>query len=125
MNYKDTAHAFADESKITTTADDSQSNKNYDTLAASLDSIDKSRNDHPQMSPHSNKKGAPAGLPHVKVPIDAPGGFLYEWWVIFWDIFTAKHNRSTNKDAMAYVEAQQVKGLECQPLISCQNFDCV
>lgn len=135
MNYKDTALSFADECKITTTTTSDDSNKNYDTLAASLDSIDnKSRTDyhhhHPQMSPHTNKKGtAPTGgLPHVKVPIDAPGGFLYEWWVVFWDMFTAKHNRTTNKDAMAYVEAQQVRAFSLSilyPLFRGQNFDCV
>jgi hypothetical protein len=24
------------------------------------------------------------------VAIDAPGGFLFEWWSIFWDIFDAR-----------------------------------
>lgn len=112
MNFKDAAFAFADESKIiTSTADDSQhtSNKNSDTLSASLDSLETNhRTEHPQKSPLSSKKRSTAALPFVKVPIDAPGGFLYEWWVIFWDIFAAKNNRSTNRDAIAYVEAQQV-----------------
>jgi len=111
MNFKDAAFAFADESKIiTSTADDSQhtSNKNSDTLSASLDSLETNhRTEHPQKSPLSSKKRSTAALPFVKVPIDAPGGFLYEWWVIFWDIFAAKNNRSTNRDAIAYVEAQQ------------------
>jgi hypothetical protein len=124
MNFKDTAFAFADESKISTssnTADDP--NKNSDTLSASLDSLENNnhhRTDHPQKSPLSTKKqrNASAALPYVKVPIDAPGGFLYEWWVIFWDIFTAKSNRSTNRDAIAYVEAQQVKLLPFDILIA-------
>jgi hypothetical protein len=110
MNFKDTAFAFADESKINTTSmATTDSKKNGDTLSAALDSMDNnSRPDHPQKSPHSNKKRTPANLPNVKVPFDAPGGFLYEWWVIFWDVFAAKNNRSTNRDAIAYVDAQQV-----------------
>jgi hypothetical protein len=111
MNFKDTAFAFADESKINTTTNTvtNDSKKNGDSLSAALDSMDNSaRADHPQKSPHSNKKRTPANLPNVKVPFDAPGGFLYEWWVIFWEVFAAKNNRSTNRDAIAYVEAQQV-----------------
>jgi hypothetical protein len=25
-----------------------------------------------------------------RAAIDAPGGFLFEWWSIFWDIFDAR-----------------------------------
>ncbi|KAI9289804.1 hypothetical protein BC943DRAFT_82993 [Umbelopsis sp. AD052] len=109
MNFKDTAFAFADESKINTSNTvTNDSKKNGDSLSAALDSMDTSaRVDHTQKSPHSNKKRTPANLPNVKVPFDAPGGFLYEWWVIFWEVFAAKNNRSTNRDAIAYVEAQQ------------------
>jgi hypothetical protein len=34
------------------------------------------------------------------VAIDAPGGFLFEWWSIFWDIF---HSTSTTKSSSSSV----------------------
>lgn len=31
--------------------------------------------------------------------IDAPSGFLFEWWSVFWDIFIARTNPSYTSDA--------------------------
>ncbi|KAN0063700.1 hypothetical protein ACQY0O_003750 [Thecaphora frezii] len=50
--------------------------------------------------------------PDQQVPIDAPQGLLYEWWSVFWDIFTARsmepNAASMNKsDAHAYVHHQE------------------
>jgi hypothetical protein len=42
------------------------------------------------------------------VAIDAPGGFLFEWWSIFWDIFhssTAKASSTSNASAAAAAAA--------------------
>ncbi|XP_048131686.1 transcriptional corepressor LEUNIG_HOMOLOG-like isoform X2 [Rhodamnia argentea] len=50
------------------------------------------------------------------VAIDAPGGFLFEWWSVFWDIFIARTNVKHSDAAAAYIEAQQVKGREQQQL---------
>ncbi|CAJ1967746.1 unnamed protein product [Sphenostylis stenocarpa] len=43
------------------------------------------------------------------VAIDAPGGFLFEWWSVFWDIFIARTNEKHSETAAAYLEAQQIK----------------
>ncbi|KAL5542570.1 hypothetical protein UlMin_010280 [Ulmus minor] len=48
------------------------------------------------------------------VAIDAPGGFLYEWWSVFWDIFIARTNEKHSETAAAYIEAQQIKAKEQQ-----------
>ncbi|KAG2308878.1 hypothetical protein Bca52824_028626 [Brassica carinata] len=48
------------------------------------------------------------------VAIDAPGGFLFEWWSVFWDIFTARTNEKHSEAAAAYIEAQQGKAKEQQ-----------
>uniref|UniRef100_A0A2C9UE25 LisH domain-containing protein n=1 Tax=Manihot esculenta TaxID=3983 RepID=A0A2C9UE25_MANES len=48
------------------------------------------------------------------VAIDAPGGFLFEWWSVFWDIFIARANEKHSEAAAAYIEAQQVKAKEQQ-----------
>lgn len=48
------------------------------------------------------------------VAIDAPGGFLFEWWSVFWDIFIARTNEKHSEPAAAYIEAQQIKVREQQ-----------
>ncbi|XP_023526692.1 transcriptional corepressor LEUNIG_HOMOLOG-like isoform X3 [Cucurbita pepo subsp. pepo] len=48
------------------------------------------------------------------VAIDAPGGFLFEWWSVFWDIFIARTNEKHSEAAAAYIEAQQMKQKEQQ-----------
>ncbi|XP_041005106.1 transcriptional corepressor LEUNIG_HOMOLOG-like isoform X1 [Juglans microcarpa x Juglans regia] len=50
------------------------------------------------------------------VAIDAPGGFLFEWWSVFWDIFIARTNEKHSEPAAAYIEAQQIKSREQQQL---------
>jgi len=47
---------------------------------------------------------AEAMVPEEPVPIDAPGGFLFEWWSVFWDVFSARANKQASKEAMFYVE---------------------
>ena len=41
-----------------------------------------------------------------QVPIDAREGFLYEWWTVFWDIFSARANKAGSPEALAYVDIQ-------------------
>ncbi|MBA0613195.1 hypothetical protein Godav_013682, partial [Gossypium davidsonii] len=48
--------------------------------------------------------------------IDAPGGFLFEWWSVFWDIFISRTNDKHSEAAAAYIEAQQIKAKEQQQL---------
>lgn len=42
--------------------------------------------------------------------IDAPSGFLFEWWTIFWDIYIARTNPAFSEYASTYSEAQKAKG---------------
>ncbi|CAN8285279.1 unnamed protein product [Cochlearia groenlandica] len=58
------------------------------------------------------------------VAIDVPGGFLFEWWSVFWDIFIARIKEKHSESAAAYIEvvasyhmAQQGKAKEHQMLI--------
>ncbi|WOH01852.1 hypothetical protein DCAR_0521238 [Daucus carota subsp. sativus] len=48
------------------------------------------------------------------VAIDAPGGFLFEWWSVFWDIFIARTNEKHSEAAASYIETQQSKAREHQ-----------
>jgi hypothetical protein len=40
----------------------------------------------------------------VIAAIDAPGGFLFEWWSVFWDIFIARTNEKHSEVAASYIE---------------------
>ncbi|KAL7084421.1 hypothetical protein ACP275_14G222400 [Erythranthe tilingii] len=48
------------------------------------------------------------------VAIDAPGGFLLEWWSVFWDIFISRENAKHSEPAAAYIETQLYKTREQQ-----------
>lgn len=50
------------------------------------------------------------------VAIDAPGGFLFEWWSVFWDIFIARTNEKHSDAAASYIETQISKARELQQL---------
>jgi hypothetical protein len=38
--------------------------------------------------------------------IDAPGGFLYEWWTVFWELFMAKQGLSNSEPALSYLQVR-------------------
>ncbi|CAL4965614.1 unnamed protein product [Urochloa decumbens] len=46
-----------------------------------------------------------SNVPSAPVAIDAPGGFLFEWWSVFWDIFIARTNENHSDSAAAYLES--------------------
>ncbi|KAH9799346.1 transcriptional corepressor LEUNIG [Citrus sinensis] len=50
------------------------------------------------------------------VAIDAPGGFLFEWWSVFWDIFIARTNEKHSEVAASYIEQQQQQQQQQQQL---------
>ncbi|KAA8550638.1 hypothetical protein F0562_002322 [Nyssa sinensis] len=56
------------------------------------------------------------------VAIDAPGGFLFEWWSVFWDIFIARTNEKHSEPAAAYIETQQMKAREHQQQLQMQQL---
>ncbi|KAK9088079.1 hypothetical protein Syun_030473 [Stephania yunnanensis] len=56
------------------------------------------------------------------VAIDAPGGFLFEWWSVFWDIFIARTNEKHSEVAAAYIETQQIKAREQQQQMQMQQL---
>ncbi|KAA8543476.1 hypothetical protein F0562_021029 [Nyssa sinensis] len=56
------------------------------------------------------------------VAIDAPGGFLFEWWSVFWDIFIARTNEKHSEPAAAYIETQQMKARDHRQQLQMQQF---
>ncbi|CAK9154431.1 unnamed protein product [Ilex paraguariensis] len=57
---------------------------------------------------------AEAQVSNNHTAIDAPGGFLFEWWSIFWDIFIARYKRQGTSTAESYNEGQIIKAQEQQ-----------
>lgn len=43
------------------------------------------------------------------VAIDAPGGFLFEWWSVFWDIFISRTNEKHSEAAASYIEQTKAR----------------
>lgn len=44
------------------------------------------------------------GLYYTSSAIDAPGGFLLEWWSVFWDIFITRTGHKHSEAAASYLE---------------------
>ncbi|KAH3688672.1 hypothetical protein WICPIJ_000363 [Wickerhamomyces pijperi] len=42
----------------------------------------------------------------LAISLDAPQGFLYEWWQIFWDVFNARTHRGGSENAQHYYQLQ-------------------
>lgn len=63
---------------------------------------------------------AEAGISeHTAVPVDAAQGLLFEWWTVFWEIFTAgQGGKQGMPEAMLYVEAQTRQKLANQQAIN-------
>ncbi|PCH36427.1 hypothetical protein WOLCODRAFT_140416 [Wolfiporia cocos MD-104 SS10] len=47
-------------------------------------------------------------------PINAKQGLLFEWWSVFWLLFSAKTSATGNEDALTYTQAQVAKQLRPQ-----------
>ncbi|GMM31331.1 hypothetical protein DAMA08_040760 [Martiniozyma asiatica (nom. inval.)] len=43
-------------------------------------------------------------LPQCQMTMDAPHGFIYEWWQIFWDVFNARTQRGGSASASRYYQ---------------------
>ncbi|XP_006338175.1 transcriptional corepressor LEUNIG-like isoform X1 [Solanum tuberosum] len=55
---------------------------------------------------------AEAQLLTNRAAIDAPGGFLLEWWSVFWDIFIARFKTPLSSTTASYNVVQMINTLE-------------
>ncbi|KAG7880822.1 hypothetical protein KL937_001669 [Ogataea polymorpha] len=62
----------------------------------------------PTNSPSSSATGT-SDLPASFMTMDAPQGFLYEWWQIFWDVFNARTQRGGTTNATQYYHYVNLK----------------
>lgn len=44
-------------------------------------------------------------MPEPDVQISTDGGFLYEWWTVFWDVFRARGDRGGSPAARAFMDS--------------------
>lgn len=59
----------------------------------------------------------PDDLPPPKLPMPASDtSFLYEWFCVFWDIYTAPRAKAGNHMVNQYVQHTQVRNTEAEPL---------
>nr|KYP55670.1 Transcriptional corepressor LEUNIG [Cajanus cajan] len=48
------------------------------------------------------------------VVIDAPGGFLFEWWSVFWDMYIARVTQKHSEATASLIKNQQIKARAIQ-----------
>ncbi|KAJ1651909.1 hypothetical protein IWQ61_007633 [Dispira simplex] len=80
--------ATAMENLLNTFIHDYFKKKNYGQAAAALRAEAKLNND-------------------VEAPISVPDSFLYEWWFVFWELFTSNSNANANPLARSFLELQK------------------
>ncbi|CAI1958396.1 hypothetical protein SEUBUCD646_0E01960 [Saccharomyces eubayanus] len=56
-----------------------------------------------QLGRNNYKDKTPGQSPMLEV-VDAPQGFLFEWWQIFWDIFNTSSSRGGSESAQQYYQ---------------------
>ncbi|THG96865.1 hypothetical protein EW145_g7704, partial [Phellinidium pouzarii] len=56
--------------------------------------------------------------PNPRPPIDAKQGLLYEWWSVFWVLFSAKSSNSGSEDAMVYIQHHMTQRMQGQAPLS-------
>lgn len=56
-----------------------------------------------QLGGNNYKEKTPGQSPMLEV-VDAPQGFLFEWWQIFWDIFNTSSSRGGSESAQQYYQ---------------------
>ncbi|CAI4061349.1 hypothetical protein SUVZ_05G1900 [Saccharomyces uvarum] len=56
-----------------------------------------------QLGRNNYKEKTPGQSPMLEV-VDAPQGFLFEWWQIFWDIFNTSSSRGGSESAQQYYQ---------------------
>ncbi len=118
QQYSDTARIFQKEVEVPTLTEDvakqqAASEIDEGTLGASLDFLDKSRKavESQQTNCDRQEDSSPAGSPELRqadIPIDVPGGFLCEWWSIFWDMSAARSGRGGSSSANTFLAQNQV-----------------
>lgn len=105
---------------------------------AEVPSVQNSSSSSNNNSPHQMATGNPQGASNVSTPhtasansqqfqkennlpclalaMEAPQGFLFEWWLVFWDVMQAKNNKGGSQLATQYYQSQMLKQRQQQEL---------
>ena len=135
QSYADTAQVFAKEVDLPSlvsedASNEKQSRASKNTLSSALETADLQRQSEEakangldqQLSEESPPSGASPDLGAIDVPIDIEGGFLAEWWTIFWDMFAARQGRPSSSNAANFIAHNQVRILVRCKLNSTDTF---
>ncbi|ORY80970.1 hypothetical protein BCR37DRAFT_393613 [Protomyces lactucae-debilis] len=118
QSYGDTARKFKAEGGVSTlTAKQVEERKEQGpntegSLSAQLDRAARTASEKVNGDAHSptdetDADGAPGELPQADVPVNVEGGFLAEWWVLFWDMFSARQGRPSTASATTFMAHNQ------------------
>lgn len=120
QSYGDAARALLKEAKIPTISEE-ESKRRLDgsenpegTTGAALDNEMQAHDDKEHRangmdsSPSGSPKSDSATLPSADIPINIEGGFLPEWWTMFWDMFAARQGRPSSNSAANFIAYNQV-----------------
>lgn len=86
------------------TLENTKSEQNWNRKGHEEEGLKEGSDEKPPNAPSSRSS---QDLPSSSVPIDAPSGFLYEWWSIFWDIYSARSGKGGSGQASAYISHTQ------------------
>ncbi|OLL23949.1 Adhesion defective protein 2 [Neolecta irregularis DAH-3] len=125
MGLNESAKTFMSEAEVSTKDDASRTRTSKPEAdldspelgnMSALDSVsalmDAKRNRKPQGPTEDESKTKAADdkscdLPSAIIPIDVPGGFLYEWWIVFWDMYNARNSRNGSQAASQLIAHSQ------------------
>lgn len=83
---------------------------------ADIPSITESPSNDSITSPNTTQYHKDNDLPLLKVSMNAPQGFLFEWWLVFWDVYQAKNTNGNSSMASQYYQLQLLKQRQQQDL---------
>lgn len=123
QSYGEAAKALKGETEIPTIAEQEARNRAENseaaegTLGTALDGKSKvqgkqSHTNGADRSSSASPKTDHRTLQSADVEINLEGGFLAEWWTMFWDMFAARQGRPSSNSAANFIAHNQVSPME-------------
>lgn len=113
-----TARIFVNEAEVPSIQNSSASSNNNSPHQVSTGNTKGPSNESTPHTPSGVSQQFPKenNLPCLALAMEAPQGFLFEWWLIFWDVLQAKNNKGGSQLASQYYQSQMLKQRQQQDL---------
>lgn len=119
QSFGDAARALLREANVPTISEDEARRRAdagepaEDSLTLALDANQdyhskENRTNGTETSPLGSPKSDGSDLPSADIPINIEGGFLPEWWTMFWNMFAARQGRPSSNSAANFIAHNQV-----------------